>query len=548
MHNNEGMISTVQFNQLLPNPIPVLVVDDDQSVLDATRRALSCFQYEGIPISVIEANSVTEARQILVARHDIAVILLDVVMEQDDAGLVLVLLEHIRKVSNNQRIRIILRTGQASFAPEYRVIQHYDINDYLAKSDSQERLFVSLTTALRGYRDILTTEYFAGRVVQVEQERELVAKAAQAKTQFLAHMSHEIRNPLSGIIGIVELLESEGDVETKASLLKDLNFTVQALLAVVDDVLDVAKIEAGKLQLHNEGFNLRDWLQRSVAIFSANMQRKKIKFTHVVADDVPELLLGDAARIQQILINFLSNAYKFTNRGGMVNVSISGSKIEERFLLRICVKDDGVGIESSRLDEIFNAYEQGSSSTSKKYGGTGLGLSLCRNLAKVMQGSIGVVSEPERGSRFWVEIPLSVVNVNPVQGAEVAGTKGLTVVVCEDDAANQKILKVNLIRQGMTPHIFDNGQDMLDSGAWRQADVIIMDCHMPVLGGIETTKLLREARCELPILALTAGISDNERQHCFEAGMDSVLAKPVDFRLLDERLRAHARLGRKLEQ
>lgn len=544
---NKGMNSAVQFNQFLPSPIPVLVVDDDQSVLDVTRLVLSRFRFEGIPISVIEASSAAAARQILAAREDIAVILLDVVMEQDDAGLVLV--EHIRKVSNNQRIRIILRTGQAGFAPEYRVVQNYDINDYLAKSDStRERLFVSLTTALRGYRDILTAEYFAGRVVQVEQEREVAAKASQAKTQFLAHMSHEIRNPLSGIIGIVELLEGDSDTEAKASLLKDLSFTVQALLAVVDDVLDVAKIEAGKLQLHEEGFNIRDWLQRSMAIFSANMQRKEIEFTHIVADEVPDLLIGDAARIQQILINFLSNAYKFTNRGGMVNVSVSGCKAEERFLLRICVEDDGAGIESNRLGEIFNAYEQGSSSTSKNYGGTGLGLSLCRNLAEVMHGSVGVVSEPERGSRFWVEIPLSVVNVTPAQAAEVVDTKGLTVVVCEDDATNQKILRVILTRQGMTPHIFDNGQDMLDSGAWREADVILMDCHMPVLGGIETTELLREMGCSLPILALTAGVSDSERQRCFDAGMDSVLAKPVDFRLLDERLRAHARLGRKLEQ
>ena len=143
MHN-EGMSSAVQLNQFLPSPIPVLVVDDDQSVLDVTKLVLSRFRFEGLPIAVIEARSAAEARQILAVRQDIAVILLDVVMEQDDAGLVLV--EHIRKDSNNQRIRIILRTGQAGFAPEYRVVQNYDINDYLAKSDStQERLFVSLT-------------------------------------------------------------------------------------------------------------------------------------------------------------------------------------------------------------------------------------------------------------------------------------------------------------------------------------------------------------------------------------------------------------------
>jgi signal transduction histidine kinase len=529
-------------SELLPDRIPVLVVDDDQSVLDVTRLVLSRYRFDGHSVECITCNAASEARALLQQRNDIAVILLDVVMERDDAGLALV--EFIRNTLGDRRLRIILRTGQAGFAPEYRVVQNYDINDYLAKTEStQERLFVSLTTALRGYRDIMMADFHARRAKEAEQEREVAARALEAKTQFIAHMSHEIRNPLTGVLGIVDLLEIQDDPQAIKPLLRDLNYTVQTLLGVVDDVLDVAKIEAGKLRLYPQVFNVRNWLERAAAIFSANLQRKDIRFSAEVAESVPEHLLGDASRMQQILVNFLSNACKFTPRGGRVSVRLTGEVRHHRYDLCLTVRDTGIGIEASRLQEVFKPFEQASDSTSSEFGGTGLGLSLCRNLAELMGGDVGVMSSPASGSTFWLEVPLDLVGEGYAP-EESTTTSALNVVVCEDDAMNQKLLAVLLRKRGMAVSVFENGQDMLDSEAWKSADIFLMDCHMPVLNGMQTTRELRALGCRQPILALTAGVSDSERQQCLDAGMDSVIAKPVDFKLLHEQLLAHSRHGR----
>jgi len=529
-------------SQLLPESIPVLVVDDDQSVLDVTRLVLSRYRFDGHRIECITCAAASDARRVLSARDDIAVVLLDVVMEQDDAGLSLV--EFIRNELENRRLRIILRTGQAGYAPEYRVVQNYDINDYLAKTEStQERLFVSLTTALRGYRDIMVADYHARRAREAEQVKEVAAKALEAKTQFLAHMSHEIRNPLTGVLGIIDLLDIQDDPKAIRPLLRDLNYTVQTLLGVVDDVLDVAKIEAGKLRLYPQVFSVRNWLDRAAAIFSANLLRKDIRFSAEVADGVPEHLLGDANRMQQILVNFLSNACKFTPRGGRVSVRLTGESRHHRYHLCMTVRDSGIGIEASRLQDIFKPFEQATDQTSSEFGGTGLGLSLCRHLAELMGGDVGVMSSPTSGSTFWLEVPLDLVGEGIDEPNAVMSSK-LNVVVCEDDAMNQKLLAVLLRKRGMKVDVFENGQEMLDSDAWRDADIFLMDCHMPVLNGMQTARELRALGCSQPVIALTAGVSDSERQQCLDAGMDSVIAKPVDFQLLHEQLLAHIRHGR----
>jgi len=528
-------------NDALPPRFPVLVVDDDQSVLDVTRLVLSRFRFEGRGIECLEANSAEQARDILQRRDDIAVALLDVVMEDDDAGLTLV--QFIRNDLANQRLRILMRTGQAGFAPEYRVVSNYDINDYLSKSEStQERLYVSLTTALRGYRDIITADLYATRASVAEEERRVAARALEAKTQFLAHLSHEIRNPLTGMIGIVELLQQRPQDTVTADLVRDLGFTVQSLLGVVDDVLDIAKIEAGKLNLHPQAFNVRQWLERGVAMFTANMKQKDIRFVLDIEDDVPERVIGDSARLRQILVNFLSNACKFTPAGGAITVRLTAQPQDASVLLNLLVKDTGIGIERERLNEIFQPYEQGGEQTSQLYGGTGLGLSLCRNLAQMMGGYVGVVSQRGDGATFWLEVPVQATDDAPVGAAE--SNRPLRVVVCEDDATNQRTLRVILEKKGLIVDAFDHGQALLDSEVWRQADVILMDCHMPVLNGMDTTQALRKLGCTVPVIALTAGVSDIERQRCLDMGMDTVMAKPVDYTLLHDQLLAHVRHGR----
>jgi len=529
--NNEAASSPVSVDSFLPERIVLLVVDDDEAVLQVTRLVLSRFRYKDRPLEILEACSAAQASELLALRPDVAVILLDVVMESDDAGLRLV--EHIRNQLNNHRIRILLRTGQAGYAPERQVVQDYDINDYLVKSDAtQGRMFLSLTAAIRSYSDILRAEELARRVADAEHQRRIADQASLAKTDFLAHMSHEIRTPLNGVAGIVELLSATDLSAEQAELLQDLRYVSSALLDIVNDVLDVAKIEAGKLELNVHDFNLPKLLEKVSAIFAAGMQQKSIRFQVECTADLVTWVRGDAQRIQQVLINYLSNAFKFTPEGGRITLRITCVSVAGGYELIAEVEDNGKGIRAERLADIFNAYEQESVQTASHYGGTGLGLSLSRSLATLMGGSVGADSEFGHGSRFWLRVPLQpghAIDDAAADNADQDGAlAGWTILVGEDDPTSQKIIRRILEQAGAQVELFADGQSLLESGSYTCADVILLDYHMPQLNGPATARRLRESGYSKPLLALTAGIVDAEREQCLQAGMDDVQGKPLD--------------------
>lgn len=532
LNNNEAVVTSVSGDAFLPERIVLLVVDDDEAVLQVTRLVLSRFRYKSRSLEILEASSAAQAKATLALRPDIAVILLDVVMESDDAGLRLV--EHIRHELNNHHVRILLRTGQAGYAPERQVVQDYDINDYLVKSDAtQSRLFLSLTAAIRSFSDILRAEELARRIAEAEHQRQLADRASLAKTDFLAHMSHEIRTPLNGIAGIVELLDDTGLSSEQAELLRDLRYVSSALLGIVNDVLDVAKIEAGKLELNVHDFHLPQLLEKVAAIFVVGMQQKAIRFQVEQGNDLPQWVRGDAQRIQQILINYLSNAYKFTPQGGRITLRVSCVVTADGYELIAEVDDNGKGIRAERLADIFNAYEQESAQTASHYGGTGLGLSLSRSLAMLMSGCVGADSEPGHGSRFWLRVPLErgeapVVDETAADPLAADALAGWVILISEDDPTSQKIIRKILEQQGARVEVFADGQQLLDSGLYHTADVIVLDYHMPVLDGPSTARRLRELDYQGPLLALTAGIVDSEREACLQAGMNDVQGKPLD--------------------
>lgn len=532
LNNNEAVLTSVSGDAFLPERIVLLVVDDDEAVLQVTRLVLSRFRYKSRSLEILEASSAAQAKATLALRPDIAVILLDVVMESDDAGLRLV--EHIRHELNNHHVRILLRTGQAGYAPERQVVQDYDINDYLVKSDAtQSRLFLSLTAAIRSFSDILRAEELARRIAEAEHQRQLADRASLAKTDFLAHMSHEIRTPLNGIAGIVELLDDTGLSSEQAELLRDLRYVSSALLGIVNDVLDVAKIEAGKLELNVHDFHLPQLLEKVAAIFVVGMQQKAIRFQVEQGNDLPQWVRGDAQRIQQILINYLSNAYKFTPQGGRITLRVSCVVTADGYELIAEVDDNGKGIRAERLADIFNAYEQESAQTASHYGGTGLGLSLSRSLAMLMSGCVGADSESGHGSRFWLRVPLErgeapVVDEAAADPLAADALAGWVILISEDDPTSQKIIRKILEQQGARVEVFADGQQLLDSGLYHTADVIVLDYHMPVLDGPSTARRLRELDYQGPLLALTAGIVDSEREACLQAGMNDVQGKPLD--------------------
>jgi signal transduction histidine kinase len=521
--------------RFLPDRIPVLVVDDDEAVIQVTRLVFSRFKFESHTLELIFAYSCEEAVDILSQRDDIAIVLLDVVMESDDSGFEVI--SFIRNQLNNHLIRILLRTGQPGLAPERQVIHDYDINDYIAKTDATtNRLNLAMINALRAYRDILRAEYFAKRVVFAEFQHQQALKASQAKSAFLAHMSHEIRTPLNGIIGMTNVLADTHLTLEQQDYLADIHNSGQALMRMVNDVLDLSKIEAGKLELDCHPFKLKDLMAEVNSMFRAPMMKKSINFHQNIDPQVPEFLLADSIRLQQLIMNLLSNALKFTADGGDIGLSLHVAESEvEGLVLVLTVSDSGIGIDQARLGKIFDAYQQAEINTSRIYGGTGLGLSLCRQIVKLMSGDISLTSTLGKGSTFTANVLVQSCAMDNEIAAEVEilpRVAGMKVLVAEDNATNRKVIEKLLAKLLIDGVVVDDGQQLLDCIDEINPNLILMDCHMPVLDGFATTRELRQRGLETPIFALTAGLTHEERTECIAIGMNGILTKPVTLQSL----------------
>ncbi|MGK0249159.1 MAG: signal transduction histidine kinase [Oleispira sp.] len=521
---------------LLPDKIPVLIVDDDEAVVQLTQLVFSRFRFERHALELICVYSGAEAIEVMSQRDDIAIVLLDVVMESDNSGFEVV--RFIRDQLNNHITRILLRTGQAGLAPESQVVHDYDINDYISKTDATtDRLNLSIMNALRSYRDILRAEYFAQRVITAELNQQQALKASQVKSAFLAHMSHEIRTPLNGVIGMAIVLADTDLTSEQQGFLDDIHNSGRALMGIVNDVLDLSKIEAGKLELEPQSFKLKDLMDEVNSMFHASMMNKSIDFHQEIDSLVPEFLVADRIRLQQLIMNLLSNALKFTADGGYIGFSLQmaePSPIGGSFLI-VTVSDSGIGINETRLRKIFDAYQQAEINTSRIYGGTGLGLSLCRQIAQLMSGYISVTSTLGKGSTFTAKV---LVHSDATNNEVVAksdtffSSKGMKVLVAEDNVTNRKVINKLLQKLLIDVVLVENGQQLLDCISDIDPDLILMDCHMPVLNGFDTTRELRRRGSKIPIFALTAGVTNEERIECFDIGMKYILTKPVTLQSL----------------
>lgn len=364
------------------------------------------------------------------------------------------------------------------------------------------------------------------------QTREAEADSAnRAKTAFLATMSHEIRTPLNGILGMAQVMQADELSAAQRERLDVVRRSGKALTVILNDVLDLARIEAGQLELRPEPFDLRDLLVGCVQTFAALAEDKGLSHDLSIAPAAEGAYLGDAGRLRQILHNLLSNAVKFTERGG---VSIAAAY--ERGQLEITVADTGPGVAPEAQEQLFGRFVLLDDIATRRHGGAGLGLAICRELARSMQGDVTLFSRPGAGSAFTLALPLPRIASPDRIEEKVAqeGTAGLKILAAEDNPTNQLVLRSVLRQAGVEPTIVDNGAKAL--AAWSEGhwDAVLMDIHMPVMDGLAALKEIRRLEAEqdrprTPVIALTANAMRHQVDLLLEAGMDDHVAKPIDI-------------------
>jgi len=383
---------------------------------------------------------------------------------------------------------------------------------------------------------------------QVEQAlaraRDDAEAASRAKSAFLANTSHEIRTPLNGLVGLARLARQPGlDAARRERYLQQIDDSAQALSGVISDILDLSKIEAGKLRLEATDFDLHALLESIEQGYGALAEARALTLEMAVRPNVPRRVRADPVRLRQVLSNYLSNALKFTERGG---VRIEVRPIDGR-RLRFEVQDSGPGITAEVQARLFTPFTQADDSTTRRFGGTGLGLSICRELAQLMGGEVGVDSRPGQGSRFWAELPMPAsTEAAPVPAfgalSECSGPlAGLQVLIAEDNPVNMLIAVALLEQWGITVAQASNGEQAVaavdaQADAAMPFDLVLMDVQMPVLGGYEATRKLRRRHASLPIIALTAAALTSERDEALASGMSDFLTKPIDAQRLHDTL------------